>query len=128
MLTCLPASFLFPWSDEGETGFLQRPPIVRRSTLKNSPDFYGNLGETLFSLDYSSLITAITGFIPQVMSTDYCHLHGSPSLHLYVNVAFESLIMKELPRTESRGTRSDLNRLNADECYVLHTVVIFIMW
>lgn len=122
---------------KGETGFLQRPPIVRRSTLKNSPDFYGNLGETLFSLDYSSLITAITviyftvillQFIPQVMSTDYCHLHGSPSLHLYVNVAFESLIMKELPRTESRGTRSDLNRLNADECYVLHTVVIFIMW
>lgn len=84
---------------KGETGFLQRPPIVRRSTLKNSPDFYGNLGETLFSLDYSSLITAITGFIPQVMSTDYCHLHGSPSLHPYVNAAFESFIMKELSRT-----------------------------
>lgn len=46
-----------------ETGLLQRPPIVKRSALKNSPDFYGNPGKTLLCLDYSSLITAMTVFI-----------------------------------------------------------------
>lgn len=64
------------------------------------------------------------------MSTDYCHLRGSPSLHLCVNVSFESLIMKELQSTDSRAVRSllFLNRLNVCECHIVHTAVIFRTW
>lgn len=46
-----------------ETGLLQRPPVVKRSELKDSPDFYGNPGESLLCLDYSCFIATIAAFM-----------------------------------------------------------------